>query len=606
MLAIDTVLQGRYRIIHQLGQGGMGAVYKAIDERLNKTVAIKEVVFEPETAVDDSQRNIIQRAFQREANSLVKAKHEAVPDVTDYFSELESRFLVMEYVEGDDLAKMLEKRGTPFSFEEVLPWINQLLEALEYLHNLMPPILHRDVKPQNLKLNERQKIKLLDFGIARSSDKNSTLSQNTFLAATLNYAPFEQVLRVIDPMFREFILLKHRDKAEKFLAQDTDTRCDIFGVGATFYHLLTNQMPVDVTKRALGIWEKGTDELENPSAINPEIPPGVSRWLLKAMAFERENRFTSAGEMKDALQKITAESKDSLPIIGQTRLEQAIIAREHQLMQARTERLIEPERTERDIFPSGNLSSTTGSAANFEVTEEFTPEEILLNDFKATETDFSAQSTSGNLPDKSYFYEEPFTKLKEPAPQNDKIIPPQTKDPATNTRKYILALAIMGILLFAISVVGLYAVVSLINNEPTPKENNPTIENKPIPQTPQTSPSVEENVNTTEGNTETKTEGNTETNTRTIINTAGKETQKTPPTKDLPSVTPTSKIFVEQTPKSTPTASPTVTKTPTPQGADYYVLCYIKSDKGTFDKIRKNKCTECPKGVLCELIFYKK
>jgi serine/threonine protein kinase len=110
-------------------------------------------------------------------------------------------------------------------------------------------------------------------------------------------------------VFREFILLKHRDKAEKFLDQDTDPRCDVFGVGATFYHLLTNQVPADVTKRALGIWEMGTDELIDPSEINPEIPPAVSAWLMKAMAFEREDRFTSASEMKEALQKITVEGQ---------------------------------------------------------------------------------------------------------------------------------------------------------------------------------------------------------------------------------------------------------------------------------------------------------
>jgi serine/threonine protein kinase len=175
MLLIDTVLQGRYRIANQLGHGGMGAVYKAIDERLNKTVAIKEVVFGFETAANEHQRDLLQKAFQREANSLVKAKHETVPDITDFFSERECLFLVMEYIEGDDLAKMLEKRGKPFSVDEVSPWIDQLLGALEYLHNLNPPILHRDVKPQNLKLNKWEKIKLLDFGIARSSARTKTL-----------------------------------------------------------------------------------------------------------------------------------------------------------------------------------------------------------------------------------------------------------------------------------------------------------------------------------------------------------------------------------------------------------------------------------------------
>ncbi|HNQ15509.1 MAG TPA: serine/threonine-protein kinase, partial [Pyrinomonadaceae bacterium] len=167
MLTKHTLLQQRYRIVRHLGQGGMGSVYQATDERLNKTVAVKEVTIE---SSDDTQRSLIQMAFQREADSLVKAKHEAVPDITDYFSENGGWFLVMEFVEGEDLAQLLEERGGPFKFEEITPWLFQLLDALQFLHGLVPPIIHRDIKPQNLKLNDRQKIKLLDFGIARSSD----------------------------------------------------------------------------------------------------------------------------------------------------------------------------------------------------------------------------------------------------------------------------------------------------------------------------------------------------------------------------------------------------------------------------------------------------
>jgi serine/threonine protein kinase len=568
----------------------MGAVYKAIDERLNKTVAIKEVIFELQTSADESQRNVIQKAFQREANSLVKAKHEAVPDITDFFSELERLFLVMEYIEGDDLGKMLEKRGKPFSFEEVLPWINQLLEALKYLHNLTPPILHRDIKPQNLKLNERQKIKLLDFGVARSTDKSSTLPQHTFLAATLNYAPFEQVLRVIAPMFREFILLKHRDKAEKFLEQDTDARCDVFAVGATFYHLLTNQVPADVTERALGIWENGTDKLANPTEINPEILPGVSEWLLKAMAFERENRFTSASEMQQALQKITAQSNAEFPVIG--RLEEAIIAREQQLTQAKTESLIKPKQTEEEISPPDKHPSSTESAVNIGATDAFTPGEFGLTDFN---TDFSVQATSGNITDRS-FNNEPLL-VKQSEIQNNKITPPQTKKSAPNNRKYILALVIMGILVFGVSGIGLYAVVSLRSDKKERKENNTAIENINISQTPETTPSLKANVNAPEGNTETKTE--------TTPDSIKKETPKTPTPIAQPSVAPTTKIIVERTPESTPTAKPTVSKTPTPQNAGYYVLCYVKSTNGTIEKVRKNKCSECPQASACELISNK-
>ena len=589
MVAIDTVLQGRYRIAHQLGQGGMGAVYKATDERLNKTVAIKEVVFESETAAaDTNQRNVLERAFQREANSLVKARHKAVPDITDFFSEGESRFLVMEYIDGDDLARMLEKRGTPFSVEEVSPWIDQLLEALEYLHNLNPPILHRDVKPQNLKLDQWQKIKLLDFGIARSTDKNSTLSQHTFLAATLNYAPLEQVLRAIAPVFREFILLKHREKAERFLEQDTDARCDVFGVGATFYHLLTNKVPVDVTKRALGIWEIGTDELVDPSEINPEIPPSVSAWLLKAMAFEREDRFSSASEMKEAFQKITLENQKLASMVG---LKEEEPTRDRHLTDAKTERLIVPKKTEGEISSPDKYPSATESAVKIVATDAFTPGEVALTDFN---TDFSVQPTSANLTDESFINEK--LPINQADTQNDKITPPPRKGSATNTRKYILALAIGGILIFAVTGLGLYAVASLMSSA-QPKENNATTGNANISQTPELTPSLEENVITAGGSGET--------NTGTIPDIVESETQKTPTTVAQPTVAPTRKVIVEQPPPPTPPATPpTVNKTPPPQkNAIRYVLCYVKSRDGNINKIRRNNCNECPPRTACELIF---
>jgi len=592
MLAVDTVLQGRYRIVGQLGQGGMGAVYKAVDERLNKIVAVKEVVFESETAAaDKSQREQLEKAFQREANSLVKARHKAVPDITDFFSERESRFLVMEYVDGDDLAKMLEKRGEPFSFEEVSPWIDQLLEALEYLHNLNPPILHRDVKPQNLKLDQWQKIKLLDFGIARNADKDSTLSQHTFLAATLNYAPLEQVLRAIAPVFREFILLKHRDKAEKFLDQDTDARCDVFGVGATFYHLLTNQVPADVTKRALGIWEMGTDELIDPSEINPEIPPAVSAWLMKAMAFEREDRFTSASEMKEALQKITVEGQRLPSMIGLKEARQdETITRDRPLTDAKTERLIVPKKTEGEISSPDKDSGATGSAAIIGATAAIAPGVGALTDFN---TDFSVQPTSSNLTDPSFVNEN--VPINQAETQNEKITSPTPKRSTTNTRKYILALAIGGILLFAVSGIGLYAVASLMGNAP-PKENNTTSGNTNTSQTPETTPSLDEKVISAEGGRET----NSETNANTVV----KETQKTPAPVAQPTVSTTPKVTPEQTPPSTPPVRPPpVNKTPNPQNAPRYVLCYVRSRDGTVNKIQKNNCNECPARTACELIY---
>lgn len=298
MLAPNQLLQNRYRIVRQLGHGGMGAVYEAIDERFGEPVALKEIVVQ---AINQGQKALILMAFEREAKSLAKARHESIPFVRDYFSESDKQFLVMELIEGDDLAELMEKRQKPFPTVETLIWLNQLLDTLDYLHSLNPPIIHRDIKPQNLKINSRQKIKLLDFGVAKNSDTANSVPTHTFIGATLDYSPIEQILRVIDPTFREFILLKHKAETEAVLRQDTDPRCDIYSLGATFYHLLTNSPPADATKRAVEIWSGNADPLVNPIVLNPHIPAYLSDCLLKAMELERDNRFATAKEMQKAL-----------------------------------------------------------------------------------------------------------------------------------------------------------------------------------------------------------------------------------------------------------------------------------------------------------------
>lgn len=327
MLAVNETLQNRYRITRQLGHGGMGAVYEAIDERFGEPIALKEILNE---TVNEKQKSLFAKAFEREAKSLAKAKHEVIPFVRDYFFERNRQFLVMELVEGDDLSKLLENRKNAFPLEDTLRWLDQLLDALDYLHNLTPPIIHRDIKPQNLKLNYRRKIKLLDFGIAKNTDATATTTTNhTFIGATLNYSPTEQILRVIDSTFREYILLKHKEKAEKILNQNTDARCDLYALGATFYHLLTNHLPVDSVKRTLEVWEDKKDPLIVLTKLNPNIPSAISDCLMKAMEIERDNRFSTAIEMQKALQAaIREETNNTSNISGQTEQEYLLVTEE--------------------------------------------------------------------------------------------------------------------------------------------------------------------------------------------------------------------------------------------------------------------------------------
>jgi serine/threonine protein kinase len=545
MLVTDTVLQERYRIIRQLGQGGMGAVYAAIDERLDKTVAIKEVLFELENNTEKNRRANIKKAFRREAKSLVKAKHHTVPDVTDYFSEKNRQFLVMEYIEGDDLAKMLSDRNQSFPLKEVLPWVNQLLEALKYLHSLKPPIIHRDIKPQNLKLNQWNNIKLLDFGIARNTDKSSTQTANTFLGATLNYSPIEQVLRVIDPTFREFILLQHRAKVEKILAQDTDARCDLFALGATIYHLLTNEPPVDITRRALGIWEKQTDPLKTPSEINPDIPLPVSNWIMKAMSFERAERFPTALEMQNSFNKAFAE-KNKKSEVTRSLTDQTLPATTN--VNFGKQRPDSANVHKQSQTKSANISNTLPSPTQ----PAHTQAEVITENKETVQKNNPV--TEKNVSTKTF---------------NDfnlRLL--KTNQPGSKRSMLFLLIPVIGILSLVVLGGGLFGLTKLINSsEPTANTNTFDIEN--------------ETTNSNRENESIAIESNSNTDTSNIIN-----NQNTIQTSSKPSVKKTPGMIINKTPtpkkttktiKRTPPQSTSPKRTPTRKPAKDPSCVYTNS-----------------------------
>lgn len=312
MASMDKILHERYQIICQLGQGGMGTVYEAEDlKRFNKRVALKEILVEFSNGSDSAQPELARRAFEREAKILTQVDHEAFPQVIDYFNEKDKQYLVMELVKGEELGDLLKNHQTSFAIEDVLKWADQLLDALDYLHTLTPPIIHRDIKPQNIKLTSRGKIKLLDFGIAKGEESPlNTITNQTFIAATLNYSPIEQILRVLDVSVRAIIAYQHNEKIAKIEQQTADSSSDIYAFGATLYHLLTNQPPIDALKRSLEVWAGNPDPLINPQQINPKIPNEISVWLLKAMAIESESRFHSATEMHQRLLQIIPKSRN--------------------------------------------------------------------------------------------------------------------------------------------------------------------------------------------------------------------------------------------------------------------------------------------------------
>jgi eukaryotic-like serine/threonine-protein kinase len=271
MLTPDTILQGRYRIVRQLGQGGMGAVYEAVDERLDTTVALKETLFTDER---------LRRQFEREARLLARLHHPALPRVSDHFSEAEGQFLVMQYIPGDDLSEMTAKRQGPFPASQVMSWADQLLDALDYLHTQEPQIIHRDIKPQNLKLTARGQIILLDFGLAKGQggDISRVTTAASIFGYTPNYAPLEQIQGL-----------------------GTDLRSDLYSLAATLYHLLTGIKPPDALSRAAALVNGQHDPLLRASEANADVTPQLDQVIKKAMSQNREQRFGSAQEMRKAL-----------------------------------------------------------------------------------------------------------------------------------------------------------------------------------------------------------------------------------------------------------------------------------------------------------------
>jgi hypothetical protein len=271
MLMPETVLQSRYRVIRLLGQGGMGAVYEAMDERLDTTVALKETLFADER---------LRKQFEREARLLARMHHPALPRVSDHFAEGEGQFLVMQFIPGDDLSQMMVGKQGPFPPHQVLTWGDQLLDALDYLHTQDPQIIHRDIKPQNLKLTGRGQIILLDFGLAKGQAGGVSMvtTSASIFGYTPNYAPLEQIQGL-----------------------GTDARSDIYALSATLYHLMTAVRPPDALTRAAAIVNGQPDPLTAANEISGAIGPEVASVLARAMSQNREQRYPTAAAMRDAL-----------------------------------------------------------------------------------------------------------------------------------------------------------------------------------------------------------------------------------------------------------------------------------------------------------------
>jgi outer membrane protein assembly factor BamB/tRNA A-37 threonylcarbamoyl transferase component Bud32 len=260
------VLQERYRIVEVIGAGGMSTVYQARDLRfaqVTRLCAVKEMT---NLAHDPQIRERNLRNFEREASILATLNHPAVPQVYDYFSEGSHSYLVQEFIQGQDLETVLDSMEGFLSESQVISWALQVCDVLIYLHNHQPdPIVFRDLKPSNIMVDERQRIRLIDFGIA----KVFQAGLKGTMIGTEGYSPPEQYRGIADP------------------------RGDLYSLAATLHHLLTKQDPR---------LEPPFSFQERPIHMaNPRVSEELVEIIERALSYDVDDRFGSAEEMRQAL-----------------------------------------------------------------------------------------------------------------------------------------------------------------------------------------------------------------------------------------------------------------------------------------------------------------
>lgn len=278
------MLRHRYRIDATLGKGGMGAVYKAHDTNLGVDVAVKENLFTSEDYA---------RQFRREATILASLRHPNLPRVTDHFViQDEGQYLVMDFVDGEDLREILERDG-PVSVAKALPWFVEVADAIAYLHSRTPAILHRDIKPGNIKITPDNRAILVDFGLAKVEQGDAATSTGA-KAMTPGFSPPEQ-----------------------YGSGTTDLRTDVYSLAATLYTTLTASIPEDSLERVMG-----RAELTPIRRGNPQVSPPLARAIAKAMSLEPDDRYQTIGAFAQALTSSRTAAQPTvvanLPYLEQT------------------------------------------------------------------------------------------------------------------------------------------------------------------------------------------------------------------------------------------------------------------------------------------------
>ena len=272
---------GRYDLIRVLGRGAMGVVYEGRDPNLDRRVAIKTVKVEN---LSEEAANEYEARFRTEARSAARLQHPNIVSVYDSDRDLDIAYLVMEYIQGEDLKHHLDK-GIRYSLEKSLKMVRDLLSALDYAHK--QGIVHRDVKPANLLIEPGGRVKLTDFGVARIQDSGEATRTQGNMVGTLKYMSPEQVQ-----------------------GQKIDSRADLFSVGVVLYQLLTDKRPFDGDNDFSIIHQIIGHTPAPPSTFNARLPSAIDAVVARALAKDREHRFATARDFASALQSAMRRAED--------------------------------------------------------------------------------------------------------------------------------------------------------------------------------------------------------------------------------------------------------------------------------------------------------
>jgi serine/threonine protein kinase/tetratricopeptide (TPR) repeat protein len=289
-LLIGTILDRKFKIVQVLGEGGMGTVYKVEQtDRPGRFWAVKELLINANTS-EEERKSAIER-FNREIDLLYGLKHPRIPSLGVSFQEHGNYYFVMEFVPGKSLEKVLEETNAPLPEERVVRWTMQVCEALSYIHTRVPPIILRDLKPGNIMVTPDDNVQLIDFGIARRFDPSKRT--NTENLGTISYASPEHLGSITAPGQR-------RSAQNPGRLVQTDARSDIYSLGATMYHLLTNHEPEPIQTPIPGSILARCPHLRTIQVAGRTIC-AVEQVIIKAMQQEPVQRFQTAAAMRMAL-----------------------------------------------------------------------------------------------------------------------------------------------------------------------------------------------------------------------------------------------------------------------------------------------------------------